>query len=138
MSDEKIEQPERFSTTITNTLDLNLTERTEGTEDFLETTPVIGQAAATVGLDQWRDNYGNTLSADNLHCADEQNPRDLTFGEAANLYASIAAARTSAVENSSGADQVRALFLTEGKQTLGRLESPLQTICKPERGAIER
>ena len=101
--------------------------------DQLEAVPIIGPHAALIGLAQWRDNHGNSLSGDNLECSSEPVPVDLSFREAVGLHGEVFEIRFKDLKHKLHTDLkgfFLDLFLLRGKQELGELESPLFTACK--------
>src|SRR5688572_20419380 len=85
-------------------------------QESIRTLPVVGHLTAPLGLSQYEDGHGHTLSANTLHCAGEVAPRQLTKHDADQLHTQVAAAALAASMASSFGIDPGALEreLTEG------------------------
>jgi hypothetical protein len=85
----------------------------------------IGKTLALFGLDSWRDNYVNELSANKLSCAGEKDARKLSIQDAALLHLKVQTAGELTLYN-----QLNINELLNGEKRLGHFESPLHTECE--------
>jgi hypothetical protein len=74
-------------------------------QESIRALPVVGHLTALLGLSQYEDGHGHTLSGNALHCAGEAAPRQLTKHDADQLRGKVGeAAVTASFASSVGID----------------------------------